>query len=157
MATPEQPQSDSTIPAAEQHLLDGVEPRIARIMLVLGILGTVSFLLWQGAGWAAGFAIGAALSGLSFHWMKFAVKTLSESATAGAAGTGTPEAARAARGTSGAVLRFVLRYALIGIAGYVIFRSSVLSLAAFFAGLFVAVAAVVAEIVYEIVLSFRRT
>jgi hypothetical protein len=48
------------------------------------------------------------------------------------------------------VPRFILRYALIALAGYVIFCSSVLSLPAFFAGLFVAIAAVLVEIVYQL-------
>jgi hypothetical protein len=52
--------------------------------------------------------------------------------------------------------RFILRYGLIGLAGYVIFRSSVISLAAFFVGLFVSIVAVLAEIGYQIYLSFRR-
>ena len=145
----------STIPPAEEKLLAGVEPRIARIMLVLGLLGTAAFWLWRGAAWAGGFAIGAALSGLSFHWMKSAVTALSDSITSQQADSGAQEGASRPR-SGGAIFRFVLRYALIGLAGYVIFRSSVLSLAAFFAGLFVAVAAVLAEVAYQLYLGFRR-
>jgi hypothetical protein len=146
----------STIPPAEQQLLAGVEPRIFRIMLALGIVGAAVFFLWRGAGWAGGFAVGAALSGLSFHWMKSAISTLTDS-VAPSATAQSGERAPARPRTGGAVFRFVLRYALIGAVGYVIFRSSVLSLAAFFAGLFVAVAAVLVEIGYEVYLGFRRT
>jgi hypothetical protein len=53
------------------------------------------------------------------------------------------------------VARFVLRYALIGVAGYAIFRSSTLSLEAFFAGLFIAIGAILAEAAYQIYRGFR--
>ena len=146
--------SNSTeIPDAEQRLLAGVEPRIMRITLALGVLGAIAFWLWRGAGWAVGFAIGAALSGLSFAWMKAAVHTLTDAAVASARNAPPPPGRRG--GSAGAVIRFVLRYALIGLAGYVIFRSSAVSLAAFFAGLFVSVAATLGEIGYQIYLSFR--
>jgi len=59
--------------------------------------------------------------------------------------------ARATRRKRAAVLfRFLLRYALIVAAAYVIFRSSVLSLTAFLGGLFVFVAGVLAEMIYEL-------
>jgi hypothetical protein len=61
------------------------------------------------------------------------------------------------KGSGGIVARFVLRYALIGVAAYVIFRSSAVSLAAFFVGLFVAIAAILAEVAYQIYLGFRKT
>jgi hypothetical protein len=145
-----QPQpSFATIPAEEHDLLAGVEPRILRATLVLGVLGAAGLWVWQGAAWAAGFAIGAALSALSFHWMKGAVHKIADAVIA------SDESIRP-RGAAGAVGRFILRYGLIGLAGYVIFRSSVISLAAFFAGLFVSIVAVLAEIGYQIYLSFRR-
>ena len=139
----------TAIPAEEQQLLTGVEPRIFRTTLILGLLGVVAFWLWQGAGWAVGFAIGVALSAVSFHWMKGAVNKLAETVL-------SSDASTRPRGSAGAVFRFVLRYGLIGLAGYVIFRSSVISLVAFFAGLFVSIVAVLAEIGYQIYLSFRR-
>jgi len=146
---PEQPNS-TAIPAEEQQLLTGVEPRIFRATLVLGVVGAAGFWIWQGAGWAAGFAIGAALSALSFHWMKGAVNKLADTILSSDAG-------RRPRGSGGAVARFILRYGLIGLAGYVIFRSSVISLVAFFAGLFVSIVAVLAEIGYQLYVGFRRT
>ena len=145
----EQP-TPTTIPAEEQLLLAGVEPRILRATLILGLTGSVGFWLWQGAEWAAGFAIGAALSAVSFHLMKGAVNKLADTIL-------SSDASSRPRGSGGAVARFILRYGLIGLAGYVIFRSSVISLAAFFAGLFVSIVAVLAEIGYQIYVGFRRT
>ena len=86
--------------------------------------------------------------------MKTAVGALAEAFVAHAvSGSAQP---RPRRGTTGVVARFVLRYALIGLAAYVIFRSSSLSLAAFFAGLFVAIAAILAEVAYQVYLGFRN-
>lgn len=146
--------ASTEIPAEELRLLAGVEPRILRGTLVLGITGAGAFWLWRGTGWAVGFAVGAALSGLSFQWMQVAITAITDKVLAAA-----PGGQRTARkpGSAGAVARFVLRYALIAVAGYVIFRSSFVSLTAFFAGLFVSIAAVLGEIGYQIYLSFRRT
>ena len=141
------------IPATEQRLLAGVEPRIARGIWILAIAGTAGFWLWRGGNWAASFAVGAALSALSFQWMKTAISALAEAFVAQAASGSAPSRPR--RGTTGVVARFVLRYALIGLATYVIFRSSSLSLAAFFAGLFVAIAAILVEVAYQVYLGFR--
>jgi hypothetical protein len=131
----------SEIPEAEQTLLAGVEGRIARAMAVLTLAGGAGFWLWRGWHWAAGFAVGAALSALNFLWMKNAVSMLAEAATS------DPQPKRSHSGT---VARFVLRYALIGLAGYAIFHSSAISLEAFFAGLFVAMGAILAEAVYQV-------
>jgi ATP synthase I chain len=152
MSTDEPSPTASEIPAEEQRLLAGVEGRIFRFTLLLGIAGAAGFWLWRGPGWAAGFAIGAALSILSFQWMKSAIDALAATALAG--GPNVEAGNRPRHGAGGAVTRFVLRYALIGIAGYVIFRSSVVSLVAFFAGLFVAIAAALVEVGYQIYISF---
>jgi len=147
--------ASTEIPAEELRLLAGVEPRIFRGTLILGIIGAVAFWLWRGTGWAVGFAVGATLSGLSFQWMQVAISAITERIVSGAAAGGQRTARKP--GSAGAVARFVLRYALIAIVGYVIFRSSFVSLTAFFAGLFVSIAAVLGEIGYQIYLSFRRT
>ncbi|MBI3934401.1 MAG: ATP synthase subunit I [Acidobacteria bacterium] len=146
-------QASTKIPAGELRLLAGVEPRVFRSTLILGITGAVALWLWRGTGWAVGFAVGAALSGLSFQWMQAAISAIAERIASDLATSGQRHARKP--GSAGAVARFVLRYALIGIAGYVIFRSSAVSLAAFFAGLFVSIAAVLVEIGYQIYLGFR--
>lgn len=143
----------SQVPAAEQSLLAGVEPRIFRSTAILGVAGIVACWLARGGGWAAGFAIGAVLSALSFHWMKGAISSMATAAAAPAASETGEKKPRPSG--AGIAARFVLRYALIGVAGYVIFRSSAVSLAAFFAGLFVAVAAILAEVAYQIYLGLR--
>ena len=53
------------------------------------------------------------------------------------------------------VLRVMLRYALIGVIGYVIFKSSFVSLSAFFIGLFLFLGAILIEMAYEVYSGFR--
>jgi len=153
MSQSQTPDAESPIPAEELKLLAGVEPRIFRSIWIVGLAGTAAFWLWRGPGWAAGFAVGAALSALSFQWMKTAINTLADTVLLGASPSEPGGVSK--RRSAGAVARFVLRYALIAVAGYVIFRSSVISLVAFFAGLFVAIAATLVEVAYQVYLSFR--
>ncbi len=130
--------------------------RIYLAMALLGVAGTVLVLLWKGWWFAAGFAAGAALSWLNFHWLKGAVDMLATLAGR----TGAPTApAPGAVGWRNAgptprpprvAARLVLRYALMGGLAYAIFRTSLVSLAAFLVGLFVFVAAVLAEMIYEL-------
>ena len=117
--------------------------RIYLDMAVLGVAGAAILLVWKGWWFAAGFAAGAALSGLNFHWLKGAVDVLAAKFISPAPDSRRPSPRRVAA-------KFILRYALIGAAGYVIFRSSMVSLGAFLGGLFVFVAAVLVEMIYEL-------
>jgi hypothetical protein len=163
------------LPASEAELLAGTEQRINRAMWALGAVGTVLCLVWRGWGWAAGFAIGALLSALNFRWMKSAAQAVADAATtpapsagpglasvSGNAGAAVPAAQEAAsepsaptRPTGAVWLRFVFRYALIGLVGYAIFKSSFVSLGAFFLGLFLFIAAILAEVAYQVYRAFR--
>ena len=149
-------QGFSQIPAAEQALLAGAEHRIAKGIWVLGIVGIGVCWLWGGWSWSAGFMVGAALSALNFHWMKRAVGALADLASSQSVQEAAGEPPRQPE-TAPVVVRFVLRYALIGVAGYVIFKSSFISLGAFFAGLFLFLAAILAEVVYQVYYGFRKT
>ena len=132
MSQSQTPDAESPIPAEEQKLLAGVEPRIFRSIWIVGLAGATA---------------------LSFQWMKTAINTLADTVLLGASPSEPGGVSK--RRSAGAVARFVLRYALIAAAGYVIFRSSVISLVAFFAGLFVAIAATLMEVAYQVYLSFR--
>lgn len=120
--------------------------RIGRFMLGLGFLASVALLVAVGWQVAAGFAAGAAVAVVNFYWMKRAVEALSERAA-------QPGAGKPLRGV---LLRFGLRYLLVGLVVYVIFRSSSLSLYGLFAGLLLPVAAVGCEAAYEIYAAMRR-
>jgi hypothetical protein len=164
------PTESQPIPAPEAELLAGTERRIGKAMWALGAVGTILCLLWRGWEWAAGFAIGAVLSALNFRWMKLAAHAVADaasglspsaapgqafvtdnaSAAAPAAQEGVPEQSAPPRPAGAVWVRFVLRYALIGLVGYAIFKSSFVSLGAFFLGLFLFIAAILAEIAYQI-------
>src|SRR3972149_7437738 len=111
MSQSQTPDAESEIPAEEQKLLAGVEPRIFRSIWIVGLAGPAAFWLWRGPGWAAGFAVGAARSALSFQWMKTAINTLADTVLLRA--SRSEHGGVSKRRSAGAVARFVLRYALI--------------------------------------------
>lgn len=120
--------------------------RIYILMAVLGGAGTLAVLFWKGWLFAAGFAGGAAVGGLNFHWLKAAVDALASRFS------GTEAPAQPAPSARRVALRFILRYVLIAVLAYVIFLVSPSSLVAFLAGLLVFVAAILAEMIYELTL-----
>mgnify|MGYP000515985766 CR=1 FL=1 len=119
----------------DEAFFDRAVARIRAAILWLGAGGAVAaFLLF---GWRHGLAFlaGALASLANFRWLH---------QLAGSLGAGGRRLRRR-------VLWFlVLRYLLVGAAGYVIVKVFGLSLPAALAGLFVAVAAVVVEIIYEL-------
>jgi hypothetical protein len=112
--------------------------RIVRATLWLGLAGAAAALALGGWRAAGGFLLGAAASWLNFRWLERLVEALG-----GAAG-GRPPRARVA-------VFLGLRYVLLALGAYVILKSSVFSLPAALAGLFVSVAAVILEILFELV------
>ena len=117
----------------------GALTRISRSMIVLALV--FSLAAWLLYGWrvALGFACGCAIAYLNFHWLKRVVSALADRV----AETGKTQSSK------GIVLRFLLRYVLMGLAAYVIFSVSPASLYGLFAGLFLPVAAIACEAAYE--------
>lgn len=126
---------------------DRIIPRLLRNMLVSGalLLGPAFwFYRWAGA---IGFAFGVAVSYVNFR-----------SLTRGIEGLADRIVNRNSREKGGRiVLRFVVRYGLVGAAAYVIFKSSSLAFRGFLWGLCVPVAALMAEAVWEGYTAFRRS
>lgn len=143
------------IPAAERELLAGAERRIARALWVLGIVGMLVCWLWRDWRWGSGFVLGAVLSALNFSWMKGGVEAMAEAASTQAVGA-TVSAGRSRARSAGVLARFVLRYALLGGVGYVILKSSFISLTAFFLGLFLIILAILTEMAYQVFCAFRK-
>lgn len=110
--------------------------RVVRTIAVIAGVGLLVALAGRGFGTALGFAAGAAISWLNFHWLHGLVEALGPG--------GRPLSRR-----KGAVL--VLRYPLLALAGYVIVKFFALNVIAVLVGLFVPVAAVIAEILYELI------
>ncbi|MCX6617128.1 MAG: ATP synthase subunit I [Acidobacteria bacterium] len=125
--------------ASDEQFVDRALRRMYGWMAACAVLVALVLLIWKGAWHAGGFAIGAALSILNFHWLKSAVDGL-------AAHIGRQKPVRAGR----LVAKWLLRYALIVATGYAILKSSVVSLSAFLGGLLVFVAGVLAEMIYEL-------
>lgn len=114
-------------------------------MLILGPV--LSAAAWTIFGWraASGFLLGTVISYLNFEWLKTGVSGLADRVT----NTGKRQSGK------GIVARFLLRYALLGIAAYAILTSFPASLSGLFAGLFLPVGAIACEAVYELCKALR--
>jgi ATP synthase I subunit len=119
--------------------------RIRNFMLVLG--PALSAFAWAVFGWrmALGFLLGCVIAYLNFQWLKSGVSGLADRVT----NTGK------ALSGKGIVARFLLRYALLGVAAYAILTSFPASLKGLFAGLFLPVGAIVCEAGYEVYATIR--
>jgi len=108
--------------------------RIARVIAGLGAVGVVVSFLLGGWTWAAGFALGGAVSWVTFRWLKQLV---------GALGVEHAPANLAAKA--------VLRYLMIFGVAYVIVKYTVVNLRAAVMGLLLSTAAVIVEILIELI------
>jgi hypothetical protein len=130
----------------ELSIYDRIIPRVLRNMLVASVLllgPAFWFYRWAGS---IGFAFGAAVSYVNFR-----------SLTRGVEGLADRIVNRNSREKGGwIVLRFAVRYGLVGAAAYAIFMSSSLAFRGFLWGLCVPVAALMAEAAWEGYTAFRR-
>ena len=113
--------------------------RIQRIMIVISLAALVTAQIYFGWRISLGVAVGCVIGYANFHWLKTVVDGLAELA----AQSGTPTSSR------GIVMRFLVRYFLMALLGFVILTVSRESLYGFFAGLLVTVAALLCEAAYE--------
>jgi hypothetical protein len=99
-------------------------------------------------GWrtGVGFALGCAIAYLNFHWLKRVVSAMADRVTQ----QGKKQSSR------GIVLRFLLRYVLMGLAAYAILNVSPASLYGLLTGLFLPVAAIACEAGYELYVTVAR-
>ncbi len=133
-------------PTAADEFYSGALARISRIMIALAVVCTLA--AWLRLGWrvALGFACGCAIAYVNFHWLKRVVTVLGDRIT----DTGKP------RSGKGIVVRFLLRYFLMGLAAYAIFTVSRASLFGLLAGLFLPVAGIFCEAAYEVYAALAR-
>lgn len=109
------------------------------MIVVLGIAGLVTtFAAW---GWriSIGFALGAIVGYVNFHWLEKGVEGVVKLTIE----RGTPASSRRI------VQRFLLRYFLMALVAFVILTVSRESLYGLFAGLLLPVAAILCEAAYE--------
>jgi len=130
----------------ELSLYERIIPRVLRNMLVVSVLLLGPAFWFYGWAGSIGFAFGAAVSYVNFRSLKRGVEGLADRVVN-----------RNSREKGGwIVLRFVVRYGLVGAAAYAIFKSSSLAFRGFLWGLCVPVAALMAEAAWEGYMAFRR-
>ena len=137
---------DSAGTEISEHFYSGAYSRIVRFMLVAGAAAAVVVLVRWGAMVAIGFMLGCGIAFLNFYWLKRVVSALADKVMT----SGTPQS------SAGIVMRFLLRYFLIALGAYAIFRISTASLYGLFAGLFLPVAGIFCEAAYEGWAAVRR-
>lgn len=128
---------------ADRFDYDRALTRIKRLTLVVGIAGTVAMLVLRGRSQAAGFLAGAGISYVNFELLCGLAHVMAPAKTSSA-----PKA----RGW-GALI--ALRYAIVGVAAYVIVRILGITPVTVLAGLLAVFAAVILEILYELILHAR--
>src|ERR1039457_1762903 len=130
----------------ELSIYERVIPRVLRNMLGASVLLLVpAFWYYRWAG-AIGFAFGAAVSYINFR-----------SLTRGVEGLADRIVNRNSREKGGWILlRFMVRYGLVGAAAYAIFKGSSLAFRGFLWGLCVPAVALMVEAVWEGYAAFRR-
>jgi len=121
----------------------GAERRIAWLTLLLGFFATCAAAAVHRISWAAGLAIGTALAWLNFRWLRQGLDALVAASTAQAG-------AKQARVPLRSYFWALFRYALIGVAVYVIFKTLRVPLVSMVVGLCALGAATIAASVYEI-------
>ncbi len=141
--------SSAELSPADQRLQAFNERALVRMfetMLVVSLLLIApAFWMYRAAG-AIGFAVGAAVSCINFRALERSVEGLAERIVN-----------RQSHEKGGRiVLRFLVRYALVAIAAYAIFRGSALAFRGFLWGLCLPVAAMMIEAGFEVYAAFRK-
>jgi hypothetical protein len=131
-------------PAAQQFYVE-VQARILRSMLAAALVVGAVFFWRPGWRFAVSFLGGCALALLNFQGLEKLVSGLSDFIVKN---PNRPPSGRVVR-------RFLLRYVLVALGAYVIFKSLGTGVYGFFAGLFLPVIGIFYEAVYELVTSLR--
>lgn len=133
-------------PSVAEHFFSGAVARIVRVFVVFGIL-CLPFVWWRyGMAVFIGFAAGGLVSWINFHWLARGVE--------GLAGRVVNDASTERGGA--VMLRLLLRYALVGVVAYAIFKGSFQAFRGFLFGLCLPVAGMLGEAAYEAHAAFRR-
>jgi hypothetical protein len=124
----------------------GAMERIRSFMA--GLAALLSVVTWAAFGWrlALGFILGCSIAYINFYWLKRVVSAMADRITQ----TGKRESGK------GIVLRFLLRYVLMGLGAYAILSVSPASLYGLLTGLFLPVAAIACEAGYELYVAVAR-
>ena len=133
--------------ASLEQIQAGAPRRILISLAGMGAAGTAIAAAVSGGEMAGGVALGAAASWLSFFWLRFTMKRLTEQVA------GEP----ATRFSNlGLTLRFLLRYAIVALAAYVMMKGSRVSAVGTASGLLLIVPALFAESAFLAVQSAKH-
>ena len=128
-----------------ESFYSGALRRIVRTLMALAVLFPIPIAWRYGLATAAGFFLGAALSWLNFKSLVRGVEGLMNRIVD----------AHSQEHSGAIVLRFLLRYVLVGVVAYGIFRGSSEAFRGFLFGLGVPVAAILGEAGYEAYAALR--
>jgi len=142
MSSPPHPDASPEFDSFYAHAI----PRMLRTMLVVGVLLLGPVYWYYGWAGAIGVAAGSAVSYINFRTLVRGVEAL---------GDRIVNQRSTERGWA-VVARFLVRYGLVGIGAYAIFKSSGLAFCGFLWGLSLPVAAMMAEAGVEAYVAFRR-
>lgn len=138
--------SSGQLAGADDRFFSAAFQRIVRTLVIL--LPCIALILWLAFNhrFAVGFLIGGAIAIVNFLSLKRLVIAFADRVIA----------SHGKERSSGLVLRFLLRYGLVGVAGYAIFKSSAMSAYGLLAGLGIPAIGIMIEAGYELYGSFRR-
>ena len=138
--------------AESRAFFAGAQTRAWRVGLVLSALAVLgSFVRW-GSHVGVAVLLGAIVGGLNTFWLARSTAAFARKAVESA----DPGMEYRRPGWGGVLFQYVLRYLLVGVAAYAIFKSTLFSILGFFAGLFLPVVSLMCEAFYEAWVSSRR-
>ena len=138
--------------AEARQFYNGAQLRALRIGVVLALVTAAFIWMRWGGRIGSAFVLGCLTGGLNTYWLARSTAAFSRKAVEAA----DPGREHRRPGWAGVLFQYVLRYLLIALAAYGIFKSSVFSILGFFAGLFLPVVSLMFEAFYEAWVSYRR-
>ena len=133
-------------PGSNEHFFAAAYDRIVRILAVLLPCSTIVFWIFLDHRFAIGFIVGGVVAIINFLSLRKLVIAFADRIIASSG----------EQRSSGLVLRFLLRYGIIAVAGYVIFKSSAMGAYGLLVGLAIPAVGIMIEAGYELFGSWRR-
>ena len=133
----------ATAKAPRPDIAGQTERRIANLTLMLGAAGAVLAAFFFPPRYAVGILLGGVLAWLNFRWLRRGMDAVADAAS-------DPAGPRPQQAQLAAALRVAVRYALLGLAIYVIFKVFSVPMLSMVIGLFALGVAATAAGLYEI-------
>lgn len=143
---------DTAREAESRQFFAGAASRAVRIGGVLTLVALALAAIFFGKRVMVPLALGALVGALNTWWLARSTASFARRAVASA----DPGREGERPGSAGILFQYALRYLLVAIAAYAIFKSTLFSILGFFAGLFLPVVSLMSEALYEAWVSNRR-